>query len=254
MIILSGAGEVVTPEFTDPGDIATNWDWWEPSRDSGTNGVGLQTLTGQANGRNWTQATEASRPLYDTDNALNGHAVVTFNTDRFWDGPDMSGIAQGFGSTKQGHVLLVIKADADPPPSGNDTGLHKMTTADNTHYPFTDGNVYDSILKGSRDNFGNHASSLASWRVYEASVIASSSSGVPDGEYILKADGTHFPNSPNAVAEVQFIAAPLLGKNAANQGFKGKLAGMYLFTQKLTAPERTDMIDYINTRFALSSS
>lgn len=251
MIILNGAGTIGST-FTDPGDIASIWDWWEPSLDTGTNGVGLETLTGQANGRNWTQATSGSRPLYDTTNALNGHAVLTFNTDRFYDGPDMSGIPQGVGSTKQGHIFLIVKADADPQAAGGDTGLWKMTGAgDSTHYIFPDGNVYDSILKGARDNF-NPAMSLASWRVYEASIIASSGVGVPDGEYIVRVDGTTVHT--NGTIQASFIAAPTLGRNLANQGFKGKMAGLYLFTQKLSSSDRTNMITYINSRFGLSAT
>lgn len=241
-----------TAAFSTPSDIASVWDWWEPSLDSGTNGVGLQTLTGQANARNWSQSTEGSRPLYDTDNALNGLAVLTFNTDRFYNGPDMSAIAQGFGSDKQGHIFIVVECDADPAAAGGDTGLWKMTTADNTHYPFTDGVVYDSVLKGARDSFGNPAASLAAWRVYEVSAIGSSDVGQPDGEYDALIDGASlfFSN----LVQVQFIAAPLLARNAASQGFKGKMAGLYLFTQKLSAGNRTNMISYINTRFGLSAS
>jgi hypothetical protein len=238
----------------DPNGFATIWGWWEPGRDSGTNGVGLQTLTDQSgNARHWTQATEGSRPLYDTTNALNGHAVATFNTDRFWDGPDMSGIDQGFGSTKKAHMFLVVKCDADPAAAGGDSGLWKITGAsDSTHFPFTDSIVYDSVLKGSRETLGNHASSLASWRVYEASAIASSGSGVPDGEYIVSLDGVQFPNSPFNVVEVDFVAGSTLGKNLAGQGFKGKMAGLYLFTGKLVGTDRDAMVGYLNTRFGLS--
>lgn len=236
-----------------PSDLADIWDWWEPSRDSGTNGVGLQTLTGQANARNWSQATSGSRPLYDTTNALNGHAVLTFNTDRYYDGPDMSAIAQGFGADKQGHIFIVVICDADPQAAGGDTGLWRMsTTTDATHFTFTDGNIYDSVLKGSRDNFGNPAASMTSWRVYEASAIASLGSGQTNGEYIVKIDGAllHTGNS----LEVDYIAAPTLGRNAASQGFKGKMAGLYLFTQKLSSGDRTSVIGYINARFALSAT
>lgn len=237
--------------FADPSDVTSIWDWWEPSLDSGSNGVGLQTLTGQANGRNWTQATSGSRPLYDTTNALNGHAVLTFNTNRFLNGPDMSGIPQGVGSTKQGHIFIIVKTDADPQAAGGDTGLWKMTGAsDSTHFNFPDGNIYDSILKGARDNFGNPAASLTSWRVYEASIIASSGVGVPNGEYIVRLDGTQI--FTNGTVQASFIAAPTLGRNLANQGFKGKMAGLYLFTQKLSTDDRNNMVSYINTRFGLS--
>lgn len=168
----------------------------------------------------------------------------------------MSGIAQGFGADKQGHIFLVVEVDADPPPSGNDTGLWKMTNADNTHFPFTDGNVYDSILKSSRDNFGNPTPALTSWRVYQASIIASLGSGQANGTYLVGIDSSNSLINQNgtAIVQVQYIAAPTLGRNGASQGFKGKMAGLYLFTQTLSSGDRTDMITYINTRFGLSSS
>lgn len=236
-----------------PGDLGSIWMWGEPSLDSGTNGVGQQTLTDQTgNSRHFTQATEASRPIYTTG-AINGLAALTFNGGKLMSGPDMSGIAQGFGSDKQGHIFLVMIADADPAAASADTGLWKMTGAsDASHVPFTDGNVYDSVLKGSRENFGNHAQSLASWGVLEASAIASSGAGVPDGEYITRWNGAQFPNSPFNVVEVDFISNPLLGQNSAGHGFTGKIAGIYIFTGKLSSGDRTVMVDYLNTRFGLS--
>ena len=257
MLIFQGSGTVTGGGFSTPSDIASIWDWWEPSRDTGTNGVGLQTLTGQKNSRNWTQTTSGSRPLYDTTNALNGNAVIHCDA-RYYDGPDMTGIGSGVGAGKTAHVLIVAKADNYIETDIQGVGLWKLSSAGaGTLYGYsgTGGHIYETALQSSRADNIDPGTSLAAWLVYEVSLIASSALAVADGEYSIKINGTQIYSG--SIVGMGFSATPLLGRtnDSGNQWlFKGRIAGMYLFSAKLGTTDRTNLIGYINTRFGLSAS
>lgn len=254
MIILSGTG---TAGSVTPSDIADIWGWYEPSREIGlSNGDPFSPLTDQTgNGRHFTQATAGDRPKHDTTNGLNGHAVANFDTDgRWWDGPDMSANGQGTGSTKQGHVFIVVKG----PPTvvdADNTGLWNFSSATAaSHYPFTNGNIYESCIQGSRADNLPPGVSLTAWRVYEIVLIASSAPATPDGEYTIHIDGgADLLGGSGGIVGAGWPNTPTLGKNFNGQFFNGGLvAGLYLFSKKLTT-DRATMIDYINDRFGLSS-
>jgi len=248
---------IAANSFTTPSDIESIWEWWEPSRDTGTDGVGLQTLTGQKNGRNWTQATAGSRPLYDTTNALNGQAVIHCDA-RYYDGPDMTGIGSGTGSSKTAHVFIVVKADNYIESDINGVGLWKISSAGaGTLYGYsgTSGSIYETALQSARLDNIPPGTSLANWVVYEVSIQASSAPATADGSYVLKINGTQI-GSANIVG-MGFSATPLLGRtnDSGNQWFfKGRIAGMYLFSALLGSTDRTNLINYIDTRFGLSAS
>jgi hypothetical protein len=240
--------------ITTPSDVASIWAWYETGRVTGySNGDPITPWTDQSgNGRHFTQATSGSRPKYDTSNALNGHAVADFSTSRFWDGPDMSANGQGTGSSKQGHVLIVVKGTASPA-NADQTGLMHLSTAGAAgHYPFTNGLIYDPTIKGSRDDALTPGVSLGAWRVFERHMIASSAPATTDGDTELKLDGASifFGN----IVGAGWPSVCTLGKNFNGQFFNGGfVAGLYLFSQKLGTTDRTNMIDYINGRFALTS-
>lgn len=236
-----------------PSGLGNIWDWWEPSLEVGLNDSDpIQTLNGQVNNRDWTQGTLGSRPLYDTTNALNGHAVATFNTSRFWTGPDMTGLGTEFAG--EAHVFIVVKCDADPAVATDDGGLWELSASSSTGDFYTlaaDGKIYASMFRKNRINTAV-TPDLSSWRVYEAVVRSSSAPAEPDGKWSLRVDGTEI--NAGTVLGFSALATPRLGINEGGFHFKGKMAGMYLFDGELSGGDRTDLINYINTRFGLSSA
>lgn len=248
----------IAEEIESPSDLGEIWDWWEPSREVGlSNGSGMPTLTGQKNGRNWSQANSASRPVFDTGSALNGHAVATFNGGLFFNGPNMTTIPTGFGHDKQGHIFIVVRCDNDPALDRNDAGLWKMSsTSDGALFVDIDGHLYESALKTSRDHVGDPATDLTSFRVYEVRAVGSLGSGQQNGTYVIRLDGDEYLTNQegDAIVSIDFIASPLLGKNATGHGFKGSVAGIYLATPNLVNSSRSQLISYLNSRFALAAN
>lgn len=220
-----------------PSDIANIWDWWEPSRDTYNNNDPMPTLTGQFAAHNFT-STGSNRPIYTT-NVLNSLAVSTHTASSLqgWSGVNTLALTAG-------HGFIVVKINNDPPATDNLGGLWAFG-ADfiPTLYPNSSGTIVDSF--GNHDfgnTVGNPGPTLAAWRVYE--VISTSS------EWTALLDGSQlFTNASNTV---QFKTNSLLGTNSGAQGLDGQLAGMYLFSAKITGASRTSMVNYLNTRFGLA--
>lgn len=254
MIQLSGSGIVSS---SGPSALPSIWGWYEPSREVGlSNGNGIPTLTDQTgNGRNWTNASAppgvGTQPIYDTADALNGLAVAEMNGSHYWAGPDLTGLGVGTGAGKESHVFLVVRSAVD---SGAINGLWDLSGCSNgSLYPYSDGNLYDSGMKGTRESIGSPGVTLIAWRVYEIAMKASLSGGATNGHWELKIDGTS-KFSTNIVGASP-SAAPVLGRNVSSGYSNLRIAGFYIFSADLTGTgTRTDMIDYINTRFGLSSS
>lgn len=251
---------IVVPPFTGfvgpatsadavPSTISDIWDWWEPSREAYANNDPLTGLTGQKGGNDMTDpvAGTAFRGVY-LSNFLNGLGVARFTGADHLDLPVFPG-----GS---GHTFLVVKIDNDPPVNSQASGLWDNSTivdggTRNTHYPFPDdNNIYETWGRSAasgRVTVGNPAASLASWRVYEVVSVA--------GEYTVKVDGTQIvttgTNTPGWKATAGKLGASFDKETAS---LSGHVAGMYHANAKLSAGDRTNLIDYINDRFALSSS
>ena len=235
-------GTVVVPNFT-PSDLASIWDWWEPSREGLADTDPIATLTGQVApgaGHNFTQGTLANRPTYKA-NQLNGLGIADFLNGV--DADYMIGVDPS--ALTAAHLFIVIKADADPP--GTSIVPWKFgTSASPDHYPFTDSKFYCGACSTSRRDCTNPAAALTSWRVVE--VISTAT------EYTVKLDGTQlFTSGTNTVG---ITNSCVLGASSTtgNNPWAGEFAGIYLCSAKLSAGDRTDMIGYLNTRFALSSS
>lgn len=89
---------------------------------------------------------------------------------------DYISIARGSLSSDNATWLAWLKADADPPGTDPPTGFGKFGEAnasagnDASHYPYTDGVIYNSVWRGSsstvvsRSTVGNPTPALTSWR------------------------------------------------------------------------------------------
>lgn len=187
------------------------------------------------NGRNWTQATSASEPTYKTA-IVNSLPVLRFDgSDDFFDGPNISALTAA-------EVFIVVKCDADPSSAnglwrlGNDASL-------NTHFPFSDGTLYDTCMTNARKNTGNPTPSLASWRLYN--VVSTSS------EWTNFIDGTQFYTT--ATNTVGGNTATRLGRSQdSGTYFDGDIAELIIYSAKLGTTDKDAVESYVATRYGLT--
>lgn len=229
-----------SPSASGPDAIPNIWDWWEPRLEGLANNDPIGTLTGQFAANNFT-ASGTARPTYLTA-ILNGEGVGQ------WDGSSdlMTGVNPS--ALTAGHLFLLVKVDADPPPGVGTSGLWRVgTAAFDDHYPFnTDSKVYMGAGSNTRRTCTNPTLSLADWRLLE--IVTTSS------EYTVQLDGTEslFTSGTNTVA---FRTDFNLGRGVTSTvWFKGQIAGMYLFSAKLGATDRGTLVSYVNTEFGTSFS
>lgn len=194
------------------------------------------------NGRNFTQGTAGNQPtLRGGASLLNGHIVVEHDGfDDYLSGPDLSALTSG-------HAFGVVKVDADPPAAAGVTGLWRLTSATGintaTHFPWTDGSIYDGSMSTTRKVPGNPAAALTSWRIYE---VRSAS-----GDWEAKLDGTSLLST--ATNTVGFASLPRLGSSfdgSDNYWLDGRWAYFALFPALNTA-DANSMRSWLQTRFAL---
>lgn len=118
------------------------------------------------NGRNATQGGASSLvPAVDTAGP-NGLSVVRFSVvdpsaGNYWTLPDMTALTAA-------EMFVVIKLANDPPAAAARTGFHCLSAdgTNSTHFPWTDGTIYDSFGTNSRKSTVNPTPALTSWRRY----------------------------------------------------------------------------------------
>lgn len=199
--------------------------------------AGWQDKSG--NGRHMTQATSGNRPLYKTG-ILNSLPVVRF------DGANDVLAGANLSALSAAEVFIVVKTgQADPPASGAGTGLwHYGTDSQATHFPYSDGNVYDNFGTNSRKGVGNPTPSLASFRLY--SVVTKS------GGWTARIDGTQvFTTASNTVG---FRSSCELGSGLSGAGpaFSGDVAELILYGTELSGGDRDIVESYIAAKFGLT--
>lgn len=231
------------PNTTDlPSTIASIWEWWEPEREGLNNNDPMNQATGQANSRHMTKASDATRPLFKT-NQINGLGAARMEKDanfHYLQIPDMTALTAN-------HTFIVAKLDADPPSSGHG-GFHKNTGSaegfPECHYVFDDSKWYEGWGSANRFTVGHMGLTASSWHVLE--IISKS------GSYVVKQDG-HIMNR-RATNTVSFLSggnAPF-GRSSASNWSNGYWAGVYTFSAELGESDRNTIVGYINNRFGLS--
>jgi len=144
--------------------------------------------------------------------------------------PDMSALTEG-------EIYIVIKTDNDPAASGGESGLWLFdTSANQSHYPYTDGVIYDSFGSTVRQMSVNPTPSLASaYRVYNVY------SKTNDWQAFL--DNTSiFSTGTNSVG---FSAAPrFAGTSSGSFNMKGRICEVIIYSAKLSSGDRTSVYGY----------
>lgn len=222
---------VAQPDFSAFGPYVLLWPDTFGVADGGAVGTAVDS---SGNGADYTEAT--NKPTYHAAD-LNGHGTVEHDgVNDLLTGPSLT-------AKTSGHVFTVVKIDADPPVSGKQ-GLwtfNNAATGGGTHYPHTDGVIYENFGTTARKTVGNPTPALTSWRIYEVR------SALNDWE--AKLDGASlFSTASNVVA---FPAAPLIGKDPENTHWlDGRWAFIGLFPA-LSSGNATTVRSGLQSYFAL---
>lgn len=233
---------LAVPRIAPPFDTSLLWDWWEPSRELYADNDTMPVLHGLLHGQHWTQVTSSYYPTFKTAiiNSLAVSRHVLGATPKAWTGPSMK-------TLKAAHLFIIVKINNDPPASATKTGLVTLgSSGSNSHYPFTDGSIYDDSFSTTRQTVGNPTPALTSWRLYEIISTTTEWTALLDGTQLF----TTATNTPS------FLGNNLttLGTNLGSlQALEGDIAGVYMFVAKLGS-ERTEVVNYINARFNQSFS
>lgn len=236
---------------TTPSSITSIWEWWEPSREGLSNNDPIITLTGQVSpgtGHNWGQATSTSRPTY-LSNQINGLGVAHFDITGGAGGADWMDGVNPHALTAV-HFFIVMKMPSDPPGTSQIAWAFGTDTSNPDAVPFTDSTIYAGPFSNARKTPGNPTPSLAAWRVYE--VVSTSSEWTWRIDGATTGAGVFFTTATNSVA---ILTNCVLGADANGANWKNEdIAGIYIFSAKLSSGDRTTMVNYLNTRFGLSIS
>lgn len=185
------------------------------------------------NARHLTQATGSVKPTLRLA-VQNGLPVIRFDgTDDFLEIPDF---LTGFTAAE---IFVVVKADADPAADAGTSGLWLLGTG-NTHYPWTNGTIFDSFGSGAQQATDNPATTLAQFNVYNVSSAS--------GAWTNRLNGAEiFTTGTNTVS---FPSGPRLGISAASaHWFDGDVGELVLYDSVLSAGNRSSVLAYLQARW-----
>lgn len=190
------------------------------------------------NGNNATQAVGANRPKYKT-NIVNALPVVRFERD---DSSNL-GFADVFSSLTAAEIFVAVKINTDPPVAFADALWYFGSTASDSHYPFTDGNIYEDFGTSVRKTVGNPGQSLAIWAIYNITSIS--------GEFTTRLSGTQiFTTATNTVG---FTTTAAIGKSIGGAGFlDGDIAEIIMYNAKLSSGDRTLVKTYLASKYGIT--
>lgn len=222
-----------------PSDIPGLWVWYQ-----------ADAITGKSDNdpvTQWDDSSGAARhatggsPLYKTA-VLNSLPVLRFDgVDDVLSLPDMSAFTAGT-------LFVVVKANADPAAATTTSGLWSMGggAGGNTHYPYTNGDVYEGAGANTRYGLGNPAPSLAEWRIWCIH------SGTNDWKAFLDTVQIWSEGS-NTVAFGPWLSASLLGRSLTSTDFfLGDMAEFIAFDSVLSTQDRGRMDVYLSNKYGLA--
>lgn len=191
------------------------------------------------NGANATASTDAARPLLKLS-ILNGQPVLRADgsDDRMgWTGAGL----WGSHSSYEGFIVIKKVVDSD------EGGCWWFGSNDNSHYAYSDGNIYDGFFTNVRKTVGDPSPSLAAWRLFNC--ISAS------GEWTANLDGTQiFTTATNTPAALSGGGPEADGVLFSGHGvFKAMdIAEVFVYNRKLTTTERNNVGGYIQDRYGLT--
>ncbi len=229
--------------ITAPTDIAGCIVWLAADLDSYSDNDPVGTAVNGGSGGDWT-ATSGNRPTYKTAITPTGKAVYRCDgTDDFLTGPD------SFAALTAGSAFIVIKIVTDPPASAAQSGLWGIGDGNNTHFPFTDGHVYECAFISTRPDTGDPTLDLSTdFRVYSVTAAA--------GDFNTYLNGTLQFNT--ATSTIDCVTGPRIGASQAGGGsptycLQGDIAAFIVYDTALSSGDRGDVESYLTNRYISAS-
>lgn len=223
--------------------------WFDTSQLTGfSNNDPVPQMTDfSGNARHFVAGTSPNTQGVFKTNQLNGLPSLRFThdgnattqTNTTYIGPNF------LGTYTEAELFVVLKAAADPASSNLKGSYAAFGTDFNiTHYPFTDGTVYDDFGSNVRKNTGNPSTNLATFNLYNVTTKANS--------WVSRINGTQFySTTTNTVA---WNSAPQFGGNAntdGDAGLDGDIVEVILFNRGLNSSERGNIRNYISDKYAV---
>lgn len=191
------------------------------------------------NGRSPTQATSGAKPIYKSD-PIGVGPVVLFEIDDFLNWAD--GI---FSGLTEGEVFFVLAKVEDVPPGDFYTGIWNLGTgADGSHYPFTDGNIYEAFGTTARKTFARPADDMSELHLYN--VVSKA------GEYTVRFNGTViYTTATNTVGFPGTLAR--LGRSKADDYFlRAYVKEVLMFDAAKTTTRRDEIEAEIFSEYGIT--
>jgi chitodextrinase len=223
-----------------PSDETGGVRWFKANDEVYSDNDPVGTMTDQFGVLSGTAAGGA-RPTFKTA-IVNGQSVYRF------DGLANVVALGDLSALTQAEIFIVVKIDGpDPPLDGAFSGLWELgsTGVFATHYPWTDGNVYEGFgaASGGRKTVGNLTPALTSWRIYSVYSAANDWAAYLDGVQVFST-GTNTASFP---------AAGKLGEgNGTAYHLDGDVAELVMYDHKLASGVRTDVIDYLKSEYGIA--
>src|SRR5262249_28096178 len=152
---------------------------------------------------NADQISAGAKPTFKT-NIVGGKPVVRFDgVDDFFSLPN------SFTGLSAATVLIVVKLTTDPPAAAAQTGLWYFgSSGDKTHFPYTDGTIYDTFGTTVRKTTVDPAPALTSFRVYTVKSSSGNWTSYLDGTqlYTTGSNTVGFTTTPNLASNLDVSA------------------------------------------------
>lgn len=186
------------------------------------------------NGNDATQGTALYQPLW-VSGVQNGKSIL-----RFTGGARDDHLIMGdYSSLTEGEIFITIETDADPPGSGNDTGLWYFSTSSVAVFPWTDGDIYENWGSTVRKTSLSKTTPLNQWNIYN---VWSASN---DWQNTINEEVVHNTTTNT----VSFPAACNLGIGTLVFNLYGDIGEVLIFNAKLSSADRTSVKTWLKNRW-----
>lgn len=193
------------------------------------------------NGRHFKQSTSNDRPVLKTS-IQNSRNIIRFDGSN-----DFMQMDFAFSGITAACYFIALKIVSDPPSVATKSGhpiefLTGQTLA--SHYPWTDGNIYDNTLTNSRKTVGNPSKSLTEFNLYNVEATSNL--------WTLRLNKTQlFTTTTNTIS----ISGVNLGANlsqATDYFFDGDIGEIIVYSSILSSSDRGRVEDYLYAKWAIT--
>jgi hypothetical protein len=148
-----------------------------------------------------------------------------------------------FSGVTEACYFIALKRVLDPPTTESRTG-HPIRflsgVSSDSHYPWTDGNIYDHTLTNSRKTAGNPTLSLTNFHLYN---VDSKS-----GSWIARINKAQlFSTGTNTID----IGGTALGKGGGSYFFDGDIGEFIAYSSILSSTDRGKVEDYLYNKWGI---